>query len=162
RGLAFRAMSTNQLLLFRADASPQLGTGHVMRCLALAQAWRDAGGSATLLAAELPPALADRLHQEGVHVARHAEAIGSEQDARQTAALTREIRADWIVADGYGFAPSWQRLVKASGARLLLCDDGNRTGGQHADLLLDASPLARPEEYAGSSAHLLLGPRYVL
>jgi UDP-2,4-diacetamido-2,4,6-trideoxy-beta-L-altropyranose hydrolase len=153
---------TNQPLLFRADASGRVGTGHVMRCLAIAQAWRDAGGSASFFAAELPPTLADRLCQEGVQVVQHDAAIGSEQGARQTAALAHDIRAGWIVADGYDFAPNWQRLVNESGARLFLCDDGNRTRGQHANLILDASPRARPEDYAGSPARLLLGPRYVL
>jgi UDP-2,4-diacetamido-2,4,6-trideoxy-beta-L-altropyranose hydrolase len=36
-------------LVIRADADPRLGTGHVMRGLALAQAWRAAGGRATLV-----------------------------------------------------------------------------------------------------------------
>jgi UDP-2,4-diacetamido-2,4,6-trideoxy-beta-L-altropyranose hydrolase len=153
---------TNQPLLFRADASPRMGIGHVMRCLALAQAWCDAGGSAVFLAAELPPALADRLRQEGVPVVRHAWAVGSEEDAKHAAALACELGADWIIADGYAFSQSWQYLVKQSGARLLLYDDGNRTGGGHADLILDANLRARPEDYAGSPAHLLLGPRFVL
>ena len=34
-------MQTPGPLILRADATPQMGSGHVMRCLALAEAWRD-------------------------------------------------------------------------------------------------------------------------
>ena len=45
-----------------------MGTGHVMRCLALAQAWQDMGGTVSLLARDLPAALAARCGEEGVTV----------------------------------------------------------------------------------------------
>ena len=32
-------------LLIRADANAQMGTGHLMRCLALGQAWQAQGGN---------------------------------------------------------------------------------------------------------------------
>ena len=38
-----------QTLFIRADADSQMGTGHVMRCLAIAQAWLDQGGSVVFL-----------------------------------------------------------------------------------------------------------------
>jgi len=41
-------------VIFRADANAQMGTGHLMRCLALAQAWQDASGHPIFVMAAEP------------------------------------------------------------------------------------------------------------
>ena len=80
-------------MLIRADATLQMGTGHVMRCLALAQAWQDAnGGAVTFLSAPLPPALESRLRGEGMAVAALTAEPGSEADASETARHAKEFR----------------------------------------------------------------------
>ena len=48
-------------LFFRVDASTQIGTGHVMRCFALAQAYIDASGKAVFIMATKVPELEIRL-----------------------------------------------------------------------------------------------------
>lgn len=52
-------------LFLRADANPRMGTGHLMRCLALAQAWKEAGGEACFLTACTEQAILHRLYGAG-------------------------------------------------------------------------------------------------
>jgi len=154
----------NPPLLFRADASATLGTGHVMRCLALAQAWRQAGGRAVFLQAATTPALTRRLHEEGGASEPLAAAPGGADDAAATIRQAHACGAAWVVGDGYQFDAAWQQQVRAAGLRLLLLDDYGHAEHYHADLVLNQNLSADAALYArrDPATRLLLGPRYAL
>jgi UDP-2,4-diacetamido-2,4,6-trideoxy-beta-L-altropyranose hydrolase len=150
-------------LLLRADASPRIGTGHVMRCLALAQAWQDAGGRASFASDDLPPALRDRVVAEGYAV-EPAAAPGTSEDAARTAALAKGLRAEWVVLDGYRFGGDFQQALKEADRRVLVVDDFGHAGRYPADLVLNQNLGADERLYAqrGRDTRLLLGPRFAL
>lgn len=151
-------------LLLRADASPRMGTGHVMRCLALAQAWRDAGGGTCFAVAEGAGAVEGRLAPEGIAVRRIAASPGGADDACQLLQAAVDLGAAWLVVDGYQFGAEYQRALKEAGARLLVIDDYGHAGHYHADSVLNQNLYADEGLYPRRDAHtrLLLGPRYVL
>src|SRR5260370_26639481 len=125
------------VLLIRADASLVIGTGHVMRCLAVAQAWQDAGGTANLAAAELPDALSPRLTAEGVTLSRVHAKPGGPEDAAETVAQAHRLRADWVVIDGDRFGSDFLETVLAPGFRVLLIDDFADRDSFSADLVVN-------------------------
>jgi UDP-2,4-diacetamido-2,4,6-trideoxy-beta-L-altropyranose hydrolase len=151
-------------LVFRTDGGVKIGSGHVMRCLALAQAWQDQGGEVIFVMAQAPPTLESRVTAEGIEIARLAAPPGSAEDARQTESLARECGAEWVVVDGYQFDADYQRLLKGAGLRLLFIDDYGHAAYYWADLILNQNIHAQEKLYSARElyARLLLGSRYVL
>lgn len=151
-------------LLFRADANIAMGTGHVMRCLALAQAWQDAGGKAVFAMAENTPALRQRLHSESCAMVDISAAAGTEQDSQQTIAEARDRRAEWVVVDGYQFSTDYQRALKDAGVKLLVVDDYGHAGHYSADLVLNQNVSADDSLYEDREPYTraLLGSQYCL
>jgi UDP-2,4-diacetamido-2,4,6-trideoxy-beta-L-altropyranose hydrolase len=151
-------------LVIRADASVEMGTGHVMRCLALAQAWQESGGKVLFATAELTPAVARRLHNEGLEIVKLESASASPNDAHELADLAHQEHATWIVVDGYQFNSAYHRNIKASGFRLLLVDDNGHSAPYCADIILNQNAYAREDIYflCDPAAKLLLGPDYAL
>jgi len=151
-------------LLIRTDASTQIGTGHLMRCLALAQAWQDTGGQVFFVMATKSPPLEARLHSEGIKVIHLPVQLGSLDDATQTADFARQVGAKWVVVDGYHFGADYQRAIKERGLRLLFIDDSGHAEHYYADLLLNQNIYAHGGLYQNREPYtrLLLGTRYVL
>ncbi len=151
-------------LLVRADSAAAIGAGHVMRCLALAQGWQDAGGDVTLAAASLDGTLRRRLIDEGVVVVDLDTPPGSRLDAEATVHHARQAGAEWVVADGYNFDAAYQRCIHDAGLKLLVLDDYGHAEHYHADLVLNLNLGADESLYAnrGPATQLLLGTRYAL
>ncbi|NWG87664.1 MAG: hypothetical protein HXY26_09205 [Hydrogenophilaceae bacterium] len=133
-------------VLFRADDGPGIGAGHLMRCLALAEAVRERGGAVHLSAAR-----ASALHVEweklGAVVQVEPRAIGSGADLATTQATARAAQADWLVVDGYGFDTAWLDAAAAAQHTLCLDDLGQRDPA--VSLVLNQNPGA--EQRYGSA-----------
>jgi UDP-2,4-diacetamido-2,4,6-trideoxy-beta-L-altropyranose hydrolase len=155
----------NQPLIIRADASTEIGTGHTMRCLSLAQAWKDAfRGHAVFVMAMESPVLEDRLRSEGIGTLHLSAQPGSDDDAIKTASLAQQRSAPWVVIDGYHFDANYQQIIKESDLRLLAIDDIGKAKHYYADIVLNQNLHAHEDLYENREDYtqLLLGTRYVL
>src|SRR5579862_244370 len=152
------------VLLIRADATVRSGTGHVMRCLALAQAWQDAGGRAIFAMAESTQSIEGRLRREGFDVAPVAGPVGSAADAEATAFLAQQQGSLWVVVDGYQFGAEYQSALMDRRLKVLFIDDNGHARHYSADLVLNQNAHAEESLYStrDASTRLLLGPRFAL
>ena len=168
----------------RVDASAAIGTGHLKRCLSLAQALTEAGAAVRFVCRELDAVAAQVLGTEAstthwlpspaaAFVPRpdtppHAAWAGvpQTQDAADTAQALAEWQHDAVVVDHYAFDARWHGAVRdALGCRLLVIDDT-------ADRMLNADALLdhnwAPNHHAKYAGRLqreplwLCGPRFAL
>jgi UDP-2,4-diacetamido-2,4,6-trideoxy-beta-L-altropyranose hydrolase len=155
---------SSQTLLIRADANVEIGTGHVMRCLALAQAWQDRGGDVVFAMAESNAGIDERLRSEQARITKLDAIPGSVDDAAETARLARSLQASWTVVDGYRFDSAHQCFLKDEGLKLLVLDDYGHAHHYWADVVLNQNISANESMYASREKHtrLCLGLEYVL
>jgi len=150
-------------LLIRADASPKIGAGHVMRCLALAQAWQADGGS-VMFVGNMTPILENQLAAENIKVRNLKVKAGSLKDADRTVRHAKALDVSWVVVDGYHFGGDYQHRLRESGLRVLFIDDYGHADRYEADLVLNQNIDADEGLYANRAEHtdLLLGPTFAL
>jgi UDP-2,4-diacetamido-2,4,6-trideoxy-beta-L-altropyranose hydrolase len=167
-------------IAFRADASLQIGSGHVMRCLTLADALRERGAQCHFISRAHPGHLVDMTRQRGHKV--NSLAVPSQQnqqdepahtawlggtwqtDAQETASVLASLQPDWLVVDHYALDQCWEAAVAAHHRQLLVIDDlADRP--HRCNLLLDQNLGRQPQDYAGlvpTRCQVLTGPRYAL
>jgi UDP-2,4-diacetamido-2,4,6-trideoxy-beta-L-altropyranose hydrolase len=135
-----------------------------MRCLALAQAWQDAGGKVVFAMAESTPAIDERLLSEGMEIVQLSVSSNSIQDAREVSTLAHDCDAAWVVVDGYRFDSEYQRNLKSAELKVLFMDDLGQCEHYSADLVLNQNVQASESMYPDREVHtrLLLGPRFVM
>ncbi len=168
------------IVAFRADASIEIGTGHVMRCLTLAHALRSGGANCRFIMRDLPGHLAKQVSDAGFDVSllpapdgpvpagppAHAGWAGVvwEKDSAETRALLDSDPPDWLIVDHYAFDARWQKAARPSKTKCMVIDDlADRP--HDCDILLDQNFGHQKSLYDGlvpASCQCLMGPQYAL
>jgi UDP-2,4-diacetamido-2,4,6-trideoxy-beta-L-altropyranose hydrolase len=157
-------------LIIRADATSESGTGHVMRCLALAQVWQAEGGQVVFISHCESEALRQRIRAEGIDLISLAKAHPDPFDWNLTRGILDNLKTRgtkshaWLVVDGYHFDAGYQKGVKGAGNKLLWFDDYGHADHYYADLVLNQNLSADPSAYVNRESYtqLLMGPSYAL
>jgi UDP-2,4-diacetamido-2,4,6-trideoxy-beta-L-altropyranose hydrolase len=178
-------------IVFRADASLDIGTGHVMRCLTLADALRERGAQCQFICRAHVGHLAALIEQRGhgvtllplaasssgpdvaaaqpAHAAWLGRGITQEADALDTlaaigASAGEDSAVGWLVVDHYALDSRWESLLRPASQRLMVIDDlADRP--HDCDLLLDQNLGRQEADYAALvsvRANKLIGPAFAL
>lgn len=156
---------TEMSILIRVDAGTRMGSGHVMRCMALAQAAQQQGHSVMFLCHQmLPGALHQRLLTEGMQITLHDESLGSVADAQRTIQVYQQEQSCALVLDGYHFDTDYQRLLRKADIAFLMIDDNAHAEAYYSNWILNQNIHANEAMYTERESYteLLLGTRYAL
>ena len=152
-------------LFIRADANSRIGIGHIMRCIALAQAWQDHEGEITFISHCESKPLKQRIQEEGFSFISLNSIHPNPTDLKMTLSILKEGMPKykkWLVLDGYHFTPEYQKAIRDRGIRLLVIDDMDHLPYYHADILINHNIYAQELTYnCNGDTNLLLGARYV-
>ena len=170
-------------IAFRSDASITIGSGHIMRCLSLADTLRMQGDETIFLCRDFPGNLNAEIEQRGHTLYRlpvrtktqapeatdptHASWLGDEWQtdvAECAVALNAWGSTDWLITDHYAIDQHWESQMRRHCNRIMVIDDlANRP--HDCDLLLDQNLQSEHERYSSllpSGCRRLLGPRFAL
>lgn len=183
-------MISEMKIIFRADASLQIGTGHVMRCLALADALKTQGAECQFICREHPGNLIEHIKHKGyrvhalaaassVHTSlleideattksqpAHAAWLGATQtqDATECATVVAELQPDWLIVDHYALDAYWETALQPHYRKLMVIDD--LADRPHvSDLLLDQTYGRDAQAYqpwVSADCTVLCGSQYAL
>jgi UDP-2,4-diacetamido-2,4,6-trideoxy-beta-L-altropyranose hydrolase len=171
-------------VVFRVDASIHIGTGHVMRCLTLADELTQQGHECWFICREHPGHLGDVIISKGYNFslltaktvatlqleksasADYAHWLGVpwQEDANQTLDAIKKIKVDWLVVDHYALDSKWESVVRKVCSHIMVIDDlGDR---EHlCDVLVDqnyGSTAAKYQLKVPGGCKLLTGANYSL
>jgi len=177
-------------IIFRTDASLQMGIGHVMRCLTLADALTAQGAQCQFMCREHPGNLIEQIKDKGYKVhalacapsagadllakqsgeniaeTAHAAWLGAtqQQDAAECAPLLNTLQPDWLIVDHYALDARWEKTLQPYFRKLMVIDDlADRA--HICDLLLDQTFGRSPDDYkpmVPAACSVLCGAQYAL
>ena len=176
-------------IIFRADASLLMGSGHVMRCLTLAEALKAKGAECHFISRAHPGHLLKLIRQRGFAVTAlpmewpppqvkmqvvgerpeesdHASWLNCDwqTDAEQTRVIMQKLHPDWLVVDHYALDQRWETALRSYCHKIMVIDD---LADRHHEcvLLLDQNLGRQSQDYVGlvpAHCKVLAGPQYAL
>lgn len=159
-------------VIFRVDASIHIGSGHVMRCLTLADRLQELGANVGFICKESPGNLIDFIRKKNMFAiyslpdSPPLSLSAWSTDAEKTGAILQQKKRpfDWLIVDHYALDHRWESRVRRFVKKVMVIDDlANRP--HDCDLLLDQNYYREKNRYLElipKTCCQLLGLQYIL
>lgn len=146
------------MILFRADGNPQIGSGHIMRCLSLADAFGDLGQAVVFVTAD--DCFQSAIRSRGYEcVILHTQYDRMEDELPRFLPLLQKLRPSCVLLDSYFVTPGYMPAVRRE-APLVYIDDLNAFD-YPADLVVNYTLYGKKLPYPENKRYLM-GPQYAL
>jgi UDP-2,4-diacetamido-2,4,6-trideoxy-beta-L-altropyranose hydrolase len=152
-------------VLFRVNAGPEKGLGHLTRCIALAEALEKYGTACHFLMNEHNENIQAFLKDRSVSVLPSCSSRDHLSDALETTKTAHEKECHLVIMDDYELNKDWETYIRQQGLKLMVIDDILRPHDCH--YLLDYRWRGNHgtkayDHLTSSDCTKLLGPAYVL
>ncbi|MCC7554231.1 MAG: UDP-2,4-diacetamido-2,4,6-trideoxy-beta-L-altropyranose hydrolase [Methanobacteriaceae archaeon] len=151
-------------LVIRVDADYKTGSGHFMRCLALAESWKEKVGDVFFIMNENEP-FKKRIIDEGMNYIPNFNDSGTISDAEFFIEKSQKLNAYWTVVDGYVFKEDFFFKLKKNSLNILMFDDDGLLNHYSADIVLNQNLHGESNWYINKKedfTKLLIGTKYTL
>jgi UDP-2,4-diacetamido-2,4,6-trideoxy-beta-L-altropyranose hydrolase len=149
-------------IAFRVDASPDIGIGHLMRCLALSEELRRRGHDCFFLLKVVHPEVLERIKKFGCNSYLLPRTATLQQDLDSVIEYVFNQSIDWVITDHYQIDANYVKEIKHQGFQVLSIDDTAQTH-YYSDILVNQNIGAEKLTFSAEPyTKLLLGPSYVM
>lgn len=144
-------------IIFRADSSSTIGTGHIMRDLVLAKEYKNA--DITFVTLDLEGSLNKKIKDEGYKLK-----LLNSNDVEEFIKVVKGLKADKVIVDNYSIDAKYEKQLKdATGVRVMVLDDTYEK--HHCDIVLNHNIYADASRYKNlvpKNCELRCGAKYTL
>ena len=154
----------NKTVCIRVDGSAEIGTGHIIRCLALAEELSYRGFRTIFCTKDFDSGLIMKIKSEGFDLSVIPANLSLEEDRKHFTSIAKRNNADIAITDNYYFTNGYLKHLKDNFKVVVSIDDVADTFF-YSDILINQNINAIPEKYNGKTENgtkLLLGPAYAL
>ena len=145
-------------ILFRADSSSTIGTGHIMRDLVLATQYKDA--NITFVTQNLDGNINHKIIEAGYNLK-----LVKSNDIKELDKLIKKLNIDLLVIDHYGINYKFEKRLKVKNPKLKILAFDDTYEKHHCDIVLNHNISGDKKRYKGlvpKNCELRCGSKYTL